>query len=97
MIGKVGSKIEETGPGAKVSPEKGAGDSNSRPASATDTVNLTSSAQLLERLEKSLQTLPAIDSQRVAEVRSAIESGNFEIDAHAVADAMIRFERSFGE
>ena len=33
----------------------------------------------------------------VSEVKAAIENGEYEIDADAIADAMIRFERSFGE
>ncbi len=98
MIGKIGNKVEEAGTGNRVTPDKGPAD-GTRPSSdsASDTVKLTSSAQLLERLEKSLQTLPAVDSQRVAEIRSAIESGDYEINSQAIADAMMRFERSLGE
>lgn len=98
MIGKIGNKIEEAGSGNRVAPDKGPADSARPPSdSASDTVKLTSSAQLLERLEKSLQSLPAVDNQRVAEIRSAIESGDYEINSQAIADAMMRFERSFGE
>lgn len=98
MIGKIGNKIEEAGTGNRVTPDKGPADGG-RPASesTSDTVKLTSSAQLLERLEKSLQSLPAVDSQRVAEIRSAIESGDYEINSQAIADAMMRFERSLGD
>ena len=97
-IGKVGNKLEETNATGKVSPEKAAQDSAaSRSASPGDTVELTSGAQLLERLEKSLDALPAVDMQRVEEIKMAIENGDYEIDASAIADAMIRFERSLGE
>lgn len=97
-IGKVGSNVDEAATTKKVSPDKGVADGAAgRPDSAEDTVALTSRAQLLERLEKSLETLPAVDSQRVAEIRTAIENGDYEIDAKAIADAMIRFERSMGE
>ena len=98
MIGKIGNKIEETGTGNRVTPEKAAAD-GSRPSAdpTSDTVELTSSAKLLERLEKSLKSLPAVDSQRVLEIRSAIESGDYEINSKAIADAMMRIERSFGE
>lgn len=98
MIGKIGNKIEEAGTGNRVTPDKGpAGGAKPSSDAMSDTVQLTSSAQLLERLEKSLQTLPAVDSQRVAEVRLAIESGDYEINSQAIADAMLRFERSFGD
>lgn len=98
MIGKIGNKIEEAGTGNRVTPDKGPAD-GSRPSSGatSDTVKLTSSAQLLERLEKSLQSMPAVDSQRVAEIRLAIESGDYEINSQAIAEAMMRFERSLGE
>ena len=98
MIGKVGNKVDDTGSTGRVSPEKTAQDSAAgRSASASDTVELTSGAQLLERLEKSLESLPAIDKQRVAEIKVAIENGDYEIDSGAIADAMIRFERLLGE
>ena len=98
MIGKIGNKIEEAGTGNRVTPEKGpTGGARPSSDSASDTVKLTSGAQLLERLEKSLESLPAVDSQRVAEIRSAIESGDYEINSQAIADAMMRFERSLGE
>lgn len=98
MIGKIGNKVEEAGTGSRVTPEKGPAD-GAKPSTGptSDTVQLTSSAQLLERLEKSLRSLPAVDSQRVAEIRSAIESGDYEINSRAVADAMLRFERSLGD
>ncbi len=98
MIGKIGSKIDETTTTNRVSQDKGQARSDAGRADTTeDTVALTNRAQLLERLEKSLETLPAVDSQRVAEIRTAIENGDYEIDAQAIADAMLRFERTLGE
>lgn len=97
-IGKHGNKLDETTAGSKVSPSKAAPESTAeRATQSSDTVRLTNRAQLLERLEKSLETLPAVDSQRVSEVKSAIENGNYEIDSDAIADAMILFERTMGE
>ena len=97
-IGKLGNKIDEAGSSRKVSGDAGASkDAPQSQASTSDTVELTSSAKLLERLEKTLASLPAVDSSRVEEVKAAIENGEYEIDADAIADALIRFERSFGE
>ncbi len=97
-LGKIGSKVDETATSSKAAPnsakpEQSAG--NTVPSS--DTVNLTSSAKLLARLDKTLETLPAVNAERVAEIRTAIESGNYEIDSDAIADAMVRLDRSFGE
>ena len=98
MLGKIGGKVDEAGTGGKVSKDSQAPEKGSvSPAALTDTVNLTSSAKLLERLDKTLASLPAVDSQRVAEIKTAIENGDYQIDADAIADAMIRLDRSFGE
>lgn len=97
-IGKLGNKVDETAAGRKVAGDTGPADARSTgSAGASDTVEVTSSARLLESLEKSIKDLPAINEARVAEVKAAIESGNYEIDSEALADAIVRFERSFGE
>lgn len=97
-IGKLGNKVDESATSSKVSRDQGAAGAG-RPAApnAADTVELTDGARLLERLEKSLADLPGVDAARVAEVKTAIENGDYQIDADAIADAMIRFERSLGE
>ena len=96
-LGKIGSKVDEAQSSTKIEPGK----TDSRSAAATpggnETVNLTSSAKLLERLDKTLASLPVVDQQRVDEIKTAISNGDYQIDARAVADAMVRFDRSFGE
>ena len=97
-LGKIGGKVDEAGTSSKVSkdsrePQQASADQKS----ATDTVNLTSNAKLLERLDKTLASLPVVDSARVAEIKAAIENGDYEIDAEAIADAMIRLDRSLGD
>ncbi|MDJ0813873.1 MAG: flagellar biosynthesis anti-sigma factor FlgM [Woeseiaceae bacterium] len=97
-ISKTGSKVEDTSVERKVGNDTNVSrDSRQESISSGDTVNLTSSAKLLERLEKTLATLPTVDESRVAEVKSAIENGDYEIDSGAIADAMLRFERSLGD
>lgn len=96
-IGKTGNKIDDAGSSRKVSRSKETEQAPQSPATRNDTVNLTSSAKLLERLEKTLASLPVVDNARVAEVKSAIENGDYQIDADAIADAMIRFDQSLGE
>ncbi len=97
-LGKVGNKVGDTGASRKSSSDTAvSGDAAQSAVPTSDTVELTTSAKLLERLEKTLSSLPAVDANRVAEIKAAIENGEYEIDADAVADAMIRFERSLGE
>lgn len=66
-------------------------------ATSDDVAVLTVSAELLEQLENALASVPSVDSSRVAEIKTAIEKGDYKIDADAIADAMIRLDRSFGE
>ena len=95
ILGKVGNKVDEATTGASVLPHSTASDKGQQhAASGSDTVNLTSSAKLLERLDKTLTALPAVDLERVAEIRTAIENGDYEIDSDAIADAIIRIDRS---
>ena len=97
-LGKIGNKVDETRTTSKVSADTAVPDK--APAggkSAGDTVNLTNSAKLLERLDKSLASLPAVDAGRVAEIKTAIENGDYSIDADAIADAMVRLDRSLGD
>ena len=96
-LGKIAGKLDETTSTAKLDGNKSSAQSQVAAANSDETVNLTSSAKLLERLDKALEALPVVDQQRVDEVKSAISSGAYEIDADAIADAMIRLDRSFGE
>ncbi len=97
-LGKISGKVDEAGAGRKVAKDaRTPENATSSPAAHTDTVNLTSNAKLLEQLDKTLASLPAVDSQRVAEIKTAIESGNYQIDANAIAEAMIRLDRSLGD
>ena len=98
ILGKIGNKVDETKTSSTVAPQSTTPDkARANPASTRDTVNLTSSAKLLERLDKTLASLPAVNAERVAEIKTAIENGEYEIDTKAIADAMIRFDRSLGE
>ena len=97
-ISKAGNKVDDASGNRRVGEESGVAGKDARsPASTSDTVELTSSAKLLERLEKNLAAAPGIDSARVETIKQAIANGEYEIDAEAVADAMIRFERSLGD
>jgi len=98
MVGKIGDKIGEAGGTKKVGTENPAADKAAGKVPSTgDTVELTSSAKLLERLDKTLAELSAVDTQRIDAVRNAIENGDYTIDAERIAEAMLRFERELGE
>lgn len=98
ILGKIGNKVDGAGTSRKVSSDAATPESQpGSPAPTSDTVNLTSSAKLLEQLDKTLAGLPAIDSSRVDEIKTAIENGDYQINSDAIADAMIRMDRWLGE
>ena len=97
-LGKIGNKVDRADTSGKVSSNAAVPDKSSGgPVAGSDTVNLTSSAKLLEQLDKTLAGLPAVNSARVDEIKAAIENGEYQIDSDAIADAMIQMDRWLGE
>lgn len=98
MLNKINDKAGGTGSTREVASDTAVSgkDVRKQPVSS-DTVELTSGAKLLERLEKTLAGLPEIDSSRVDAVRTAIESGDYVIDADKIASALLRTDRELGK
>ena len=71
LTAKLGNKLEETTSSTKVSRDNvvPAGKPESK-GSASDKVELTSDARLLERLDKALANAPDVDETRVAEIKA---------------------------
>ena len=61
-------------------------------SSAADRVTLTNTASRLQNIEQQLSNASSIDNARVAEVQSAITSGDYAIDSDRIADKMLAFE-----
>jgi negative regulator of flagellin synthesis FlgM len=60
---------------------------------AGDTVTLTNSARSLQKVEEAVAKAPVVNAAKVAAVKQAINSGNYQIDAGRVADKLLQFER----
>lgn len=58
----------------------------------TDVVTLTRSAENLRVLEADINAQSKIDSQRIANLKSVIDAGQYTIDPLRVAEKLIRFE-----
>ena len=95
MLGKIGDKIGQTGTTKKLDTEKSAAGAVPAQPSSGDTVELTRGAQLLEQLDKTLAEVSAIDSGRVEAVRTAIQNGDYSVDAEKIADALLRYDQEF--
>ena len=71
-------------------------ESNTGPAkscdAATDKVSLTATATQLQALQQEIAALPAVDQDKVAALRAAIEDGSYQVDSQKLARNMIEFE-----
>jgi negative regulator of flagellin synthesis FlgM len=65
-----------------------------RPVDSTpsDTVSLTDAGKRLAELDRALQNAPVVDASKVQEIKQAINSGHYQIDAASVADKLLAFE-----
>lgn len=61
-------------------------------SSTLDTVSLTDTAALLQKMETTIANASVVDTQRVEDIRKSIANGTFEINATRVAEKMLTFE-----
>ncbi|HEB55629.1 MAG TPA: flagellar biosynthesis anti-sigma factor FlgM [Gammaproteobacteria bacterium] len=74
---------------------KGSSSNTSRVSSdGADKVSLTSTAARLKDIEQRLASQTPVDQNRVKQVKSAINNGEYNVDADRVANKMINFENS---
>lgn len=62
--------------------------------SSSDRISLTGEALRLRELETQLASQPAVDSQRVEAVRSAVENGTFTVNPERIAEKLISLEQA---
>lgn len=58
----------------------------------TDTVNITATAQGLAEAAATSASAPAVNEDRVAEIRAALQSGTYSFDPERIARKMLQFE-----
>lgn len=93
-----GTATNRAGNGSAAPPAKNRTEDSS-PQTTTqpnDTVALSPEAQNLSRLQERMESAPAVDSERVAEIRQAISEGRFEINAERLAEAMLSQDELLG-
>lgn len=59
-----------------------------------ENVNLSSQAKNLKQLEQKLGNYPEMDDDRIEQIRSALESGSYKIDAEKLAQKMLEMDES---
>ena len=58
----------------------------------TDSVSLTSEAQQLQQMQKTLNTVSTGNESRIESLKKAVASGEYKVDSEAVAKKMFSFE-----
>lgn len=61
-------------------------------AGALDTLSLTDTGALLQKLDAAIAATPVVDMARVHRIQQAIENGTYEIDPARVAEKLLAFE-----
>lgn len=69
--------------------EKSTGTAQEAPSATGDSVSLSSEAQSLGKLEAAVASTPAVDSDKIAAAKSALLSGQYTIDADAIAGKLL--------
>ncbi len=62
-----------------------------------DVVNLTSTAESLKGLEKSMATESEISVEKVAAIKQALISGDYQINPDLIAEKFLEVERALGK
>lgn len=86
--------------GTRRAPETAGGQTSGSSATATaagSDVHITDSANLLAGLAQHLRTLPAVDSARVAQFRTAIDNGSYTVQPGMIAAHLMQFEQSLAQ
>ncbi|PCJ40826.1 MAG: flagellar biosynthesis anti-sigma factor FlgM [SAR86 cluster bacterium] len=65
---------------------------NTEQKSVKDTVSMTDQVGLLQRIEKQIASIPAVNSAKVAEIKQAIADGSYKVDPNAIAEKLIEME-----
>lgn len=61
-------------------------------AASNDTVKLTDAAKQLSELENAVKDASSVDTQRVEQLRNAVNEGTYEVNPTQVAQKVLQFE-----
>lgn len=75
-------------------PAASADQSRAAAPKASDGVNLSARAKALKEAEQQLGKQPEVDDARVAQIRQALESGTYKVDAEQLAQKMLDMDQS---
>lgn len=70
---------------------------NTSQSSQQQDVQITGIARQLADLEQKVRDLPAVNEQRVAQIRSSIEQGTYTVRPQHIADQLMSLERTLSQ
>ncbi len=68
------------------------GSEPSRSETTADQITLTNAARRLSDLNQSVNDQPAVDQERVAALRQAIQDGSYQVNAAKIADRLLALD-----
>jgi negative regulator of flagellin synthesis FlgM len=71
-------------------------DTPSKGGSSQQDVQITGTARQLADLDQHVRSFPDVNEQKVAQLRSAIEQGTYQVRPQHIADQLMSLERSLG-
>jgi len=83
----------------KAGKNNNAGKTNTQASSPSqaDSVDLTSDATELQKIEQSLTALPIVDQARVQAIGESIEQGEYKVNEEKIAERIIKNETSLNK
>ena len=96
MIKNINGNGQLSGTNAKPNSRSGASDTSSEAsqssATSSDRVELTSTAQKVEKLIADLESQPVVNRDKVEAVKQALADGSYQVDSRAIAEKLTDFE-----
>lgn len=84
------SATSKTRQGQVRASENTASNASSKPVTGnSDNVSLSDAGQSLNRLEAAVANVPEVNAERVAEIKAALEKGQYQVDAYTLAGKML--------
>lgn len=92
-IGGFQNRPVQVGGDKSVSKSRDSASGTTESVASNSPVRITDQARQLAALEQAVQSLPAVNEARVAEIRLAIEEGRYEVAPERIADKLMRMDR----